>query len=113
MPPSWRKFRRMSLNRSEQTIFNYLQKQPDELRHWKSKVLAVAHLAAGPGEVARGLERELGEYVVERSQCVPLFRELNPEGMRRVSLLNLAEHLLRLWGPPAKVKPPRSGPPLP
>jgi hypothetical protein len=103
----------MSLNRYEQTIFNYLQQQPDELRHWKSKVTALAGLAEAPGKVARGLERELWDYVVERTQCVPLFRELNPEGMPRVSLLNLAEYLLRLWGPPAKVKKPRSGPPRP
>lgn len=97
----------MSLNRYEQTIFNYWQTQPDELRHWKEKVVAVAKIVAGPGEVARSLERELWEYCVERSHVVPLFRDLSGAGSQRVSLLNLAEYLLRLWGPPVKKgKPP-------
>ena len=105
----WRKSIRMSLNRYEQTMFNYLQKQPDELRHWQAKVLAVVQRpATGPGEKARSLERDLWDYFVERSEHVPLFRALSPDGPRRVSLLNLAEYLLRLWSPPVKTKSPRA-----
>ena len=98
----------MSLNRYEQTIFDYWQKQPDELRHWKTKVESVTLMTAGPGEVARELERDLWDYFVERSQCVLLFRELSADRLSRVSLLNLAEYVLRLWGPPAKIRKPLS-----
>src|SRR3982751_676243 len=96
----------MSLNRYEQTMFNYWQKQPDELNHWKSKVVDAAKASAAPGEIARDLERELWEYFAERSQHVSLFRDLSPGGLRRVSLLNLAEYVLRLWGPPPKIRKP-------
>jgi hypothetical protein len=109
MPPYAGKYSEMSLNRYEQTIFNYWQTQPDELRHWRTKVIAAAQLAAGPGEVARSLERELWEYFVERSQYVPLFRDLGTGGLRRVSLLNLAEYVLRLWSPSTRTKKPPAG----
>ena len=94
----------MSLNRYEQTLFDYWQKQPDEKRHWHTKVLEATRLVNEPGEVARGLERELWDYFAERSQHVQALRELQPGGVSRVSLLNLAEYLLRLWGPPPKPK---------
>ena len=96
----------MSLNRYEQTMFNYWQKEPDELNHWKNKVIQAAKIASAPGEVSRALERELWEYFAERSQHVPLFRDLSAGGLRRVSLLNLAEYVLRLWGPPPKNRKP-------
>ena len=105
MLPYLRNFLQMSLNRYEQTMFNYWQKQPDELSHWKSKVIAVSKVTAPPGEIARSLERDLWDYFVERSQHVPIIRDLSgPGGVRRVSLLNLAEYVLRLWGPPIKTK---------
>jgi len=94
----------MSLNRYEQVVFDYWEKQPDERRHWQTKVTAAARTAAGLGDVARTLERELWEYFVERAQHVPVFRECTTGGLKRVSLLNLAEHALRLWGPPPKPK---------
>ena len=97
----------MSLNRYEQTLFNYWENQPDERRHWQGKVLDATRLTAPPGETARALERELWDYLVERSPYVPRLRELSQGGMRRVSLLNLAEYLIRLWGPPPK---PRKSP---
>jgi hypothetical protein len=92
----------MSLNRYEQTLFNYWQNQPDERRHWQSKVVELTRVAAAPGEAARTLERELWEHFVERSPHVPSLRELSFGGLPRVSLLNLAEHIIRLWGPPPK-----------
>jgi hypothetical protein len=97
----------MSLNRYEQTMFDYWEKQPDERRHWQAKVVAATHgVAVDPGQVARALERELWEYFLERAQHVPLFRDLDAAGLRRISLLNLADHLVRLWGPPPKPKKP-------
>ncbi len=100
----------MSLNRYEQALFDYWEKQPDERRHWQTKVAEATRIAREPGEGARALERELWEHFAERSQHVPALRELGAGGLRRVSLLNLAEHLIRLWGPPPKPKRP-SGPP--
>jgi hypothetical protein len=96
----------MSLNRYEQLMFDYWEMQPDERRHWQAKVAAATQGAAEPGEVARALERELWEYFVERAQHVARFRELDTGGLRRVSLLNLADHVIRLWGPPPKPKKP-------
>jgi hypothetical protein len=100
----------MSLNRYEQALFDYWDKQPDERRHWQAKVVGTARLSAAPGEAARTLERELWEHFTERCPHVPALRELSAGGLRRVSLLNLAEHLLRLWGPPPKPKKPASPP---
>jgi len=92
----------MSLNRYEEALFSYWEKSPDERRHWQGKVTDAARSAGQPGESARTLERELWDHFVERSPHVPALRELGVGGLRRVSLLNLAEHIIRLWGPPPK-----------
>ena len=97
----------MSLNRYEQTLFNYWENQPDERRHWQGKVGDTVRAVTAPGAAARTLERELWDYFVERSPHVPRLRELSAGGLRRVSLLNLAEYIIRLWGPPPK---PREAP---
>ena len=94
----------MSLNRYEQTLFDYWQNQPDERRYWQSKIVDATRVAAASGDVARRLERDLWDYFAERSQHVTCLRELNTGGLRRVSLLNLAEYLIRLWGPLPKPK---------
>lgn len=96
----------MSLNRYEQTIFDYWDRHSDERRHWQGKVTELTRNAAPAGELARALERELWDYLVERSQHVPTLRDLRLEGVHRVSLLNLAEHVIRLWGPPPKPRKP-------
>jgi hypothetical protein len=95
----------MSLNRYEQTLFDYWERQVDERRHWQGKTMEAARSRGLPGEAARALERELWEYFVERSPHVPALRDLNLGGVRRVSLQNLAELMLRLWGPVPKPKP--------
>ena len=94
----------MSLNRYEQALFDYWESQADECRHWQNRVTGITHGAAQPIEAARALERELWDYFVERSQHVGRLRELSPGGLQRVSLLNLSEHVIRLWGPPPKPK---------
>jgi hypothetical protein len=98
----------MSLNRYEQTIFDYWDQQPDERRHWQTKVLELTRHGASP-DLARALERELWAYLVERTPHVPALRNLSPPS--RVSLLNLAEYILRLWGPVPKPRKP-AGPSL-
>jgi hypothetical protein len=96
----------MSLNRFEQALFDYWESQADERCHWQTKVAGLTPDAAQPVEAARALERELWDYFVERSQHVGRLRELSPGGLQRVSLLNLSEHVIRLWGPPPKPKKP-------
>ena len=96
----------MSLNRYEQAVFDYWERAPDERRHWQTKVADLTRGAAMPVGLARGLERELWEYLTERSAHVPTLRELRLEDVHRVSLLNLAEHVIRLWGPPPKPRKP-------
>ena len=95
----------MSLNRTEQMVFDYLQAQPDEKRHWHDKVCKVSARARDPHAAALELEAELWRYFEERSAVASPFREVAlREGLRRISLRNLAEYLLRLWAP-VKVKP--------
>jgi cation transport regulator ChaB len=107
MPPWPVKTRpNMSLNRYEEALFSYWEKNPDERRHWQGKVTDAARVATQAGETARTLERELWEHFVERGPHVPALRELGAVGLRRVSLLNLAEHIIRLWGPPPKPRKP-------
>lgn len=96
----------MSLNRYEQAIFDYWDRAPDERRHWQTKVTELTRGAAVPVERARGLERELWDYLTERSEHVESLCDLRLEAGRRVSLLNLAEHMIRLWGPPVKPRKP-------
>lgn len=94
----------MSLNRYEQALFDYWAKQPEEQRHWQAKVVAQARAVGDQGEIARALERELWDYFRERAEHVAVLRDLQLG--RRVSLLNLADYVLRLWGPPRKSKNP-------
>jgi hypothetical protein len=95
----------MSLNRYEQALFDYWEKQPDERRHWMAKVTEMTR-AQSSAAAARPLERELWAYLVERREHVPQLRSLALAGLPRVSLLNLAEHVLRVWGPPPKPRKP-------
>ncbi len=96
----------MSLNRYEQALHAYVESHPDELRHWQTKVRDILRLQPGAGVAARGLERELWNYFAERSEHVPSLSALHTGGVRRVSLLNLAEYLCRIWGPPLLPKRP-------
>lgn len=95
----------MSLNRYEQAVFEYWEKQPDERRHWVAKVTEMARTQSAV-EAARPLERELWEYFVERREHVPELRNTNLQGLSRVSMLNLAEHIIRSWGPAPKPRKP-------
>jgi hypothetical protein len=105
MPPWCCKNRaEMSLNRYEQTLFSYWEQQPDERRHWQAKVVEMTRGSDVPVEFARALERELWSHFVERSPHVPALRALGVTTTQRVSLLNLAEYIIRLWGPLPKPK---------
>jgi len=102
----------MSLNRSEQRLFEYVQRHPEERQHWQAKVQKLAAAVQDPHEAARRLEGEMWRYYEERSTVVPALREVaQREGMQRTSMKNLAEHLLRLWVAPRPKK--TAAPPTP
>ncbi len=104
----------VSLNRLEQSLFDYVQKHPEERHHWLQKVRAVSARATDPHAASLQLDAELWYYLSERAAVVAELRQaLQPTPARRISLRNLAEHLIRLWAPPrAKPKPSHATPRL-
>jgi hypothetical protein len=94
----------VSLNRIEQIVFDYWSSHPEERRHWQTKALEFSRRPSATGEVARELERELKDYVAERCAHVPALRSAQPPGAMPTRLLNLSEHILRLWGAPKAKK---------
>lgn len=92
----------MSLNRNEQLVYDYLQAQPEERRHWENVVKReAARAGTDPHSAAFTLEGELWRYYVERAGVTEPFRSVaRREGLARTSMRNLAELLLRLWAPP-------------
>jgi hypothetical protein len=95
----------MSLNPGEQRIFDYLQSNRDEGRFWREKIRAAAARTPDHHALAARLDLDLRHYHEERSAVVAHFREKSDrESMRRMSMRNLAELLLRLWTDPKPKK---------
>jgi hypothetical protein len=94
----------MSLNRSEQQVLAYIQRNPEERHYWEQKVRAVAVAEADVHAASLVLDAQLWGYVQERARVVAEFREYGPmpgsATAKRISLRNLAEYLLRMWLPP-------------
>lgn len=102
----------MSLNRNEQLVYDYLQAQPDERRHWEGVVKREVARAADPHAATVSLEGELWRYYVERAGVAEPFRgAARREGLARTSMRNLAELLVRLWAPPAPQPASQTGSP--
>jgi hypothetical protein len=101
----------VSLNRSEQLLYDYVQGQTEERQHWQNKVRAlVAQSPDMPGAVAR-LDAELWRYYLERSEVAPVFiAAARAYGLKRTSMKNLAEYLVRLWTEPRPRKPAAADP---
>jgi len=93
----------MSLNRTEQQLFDHILGHADERQHWEMKVreLLRAKAPAGGGQIAPAvLAEELWRYHLERLGTHASYRQTaGREGTQRTSMRNLAEHLLRVWGP--------------
>jgi|HubBroStandDraft_1064217.scaffolds.fasta_scaffold392107_2 hypothetical protein len=96
----------MSLNRSEQMLYDYVQGQSEERQYWQNKVRGiVADSAEIPGAVVR-IDAELWRYYLERSEVTPVFMAAaRSHGLKRTSMKNLAEFLVRLWTEPKPRKP--------
>ena len=94
---------RMSLNASEQMIFDYVQRHPDERHYWVEKVQKTSARSVDDYEAARLLETDLWRYFEERSGVASPFKEVAArQGLRRTSMRNLAELLVRLWTQPRR-----------
>src|SRR4051812_1309450 len=95
----------MSLNRCEQRIFDYLQGHREERHCWEGKVQTVCRTEGDDHVAAERLATELWRYYEERSAVASPFREaVKAEGLRRTSMKNLAELLIRLWTEPRPKK---------
>ena len=95
----------MSLNASEQMIFDYMQGHPDERHYWLEKVQKTSARSRDDFEAAKELELDLWRYFEERSAVASPFKEVaRREGVRRTSMRNLAELLVRLWVQPRPKK---------
>lgn len=91
---------RVSLNRYEQILSNYVETHPEEKRYWTAQVTDLAKRSTRREEAALRLNALLWEYFEERSRYQSPFREIVvAEGMGRISMLNLSEYWLRLWAP--------------
>ena len=101
----------VSLNRSEQRLFDYLQSNRDERQHWEQKVRSEVRENFDEHAACRRLEAELWRYYLERSAVAAPFKEAaRHEGLTRTSMRNLAELLVRLWTEPRRMpKPSESG----
>jgi hypothetical protein len=98
----------MSLNNVEQILFDYLQHHTEERHFWQAKVRELMEKSDNDFAAATGLAQGLWMYYEERCRAVPLFHEAYArEGLRRISLRNLAEHLMRIWGPVRPARPNR------
>lgn len=97
----------MSLNRSEQRVFDYLQGHPDERHYWVGKVQNTCRSAENDHVAVARLETELWRYYEERSAVASPFKEVaRVEGLKRTSMKNLAELMVRLWVEPRPKKKP-------
>lgn len=107
----------MSLNRFEQLVFDYLRGHADERQYWQDKVRRIVTQSDSVPQAAGRLDGEFWRYFQERSDSIPTFKSMiSPSPPRRVSMLNLAELLIRQWteSKSGKAKPSSddtSGPP--
>jgi hypothetical protein len=95
----------VSLNRSEQILYDYMQSKHEERQFWFGKVQSIAGASLEiPDAVAR-IDSELWRYYLERSEVVPVFKSaVKAWGTKRTSMKNLAEYLVRLWTEPRPKK---------
>jgi hypothetical protein len=100
----------MSLNRSEQMLYDYVQGHKDERQHLLDKVRGIVARSAETPEAVSRIDAELWRYFEERSAVVPEFAAAaRAYGLRRTSMKNLSEHLVRLWTEPKPRKPAQTG----
>ena len=91
----------MSLNRSEQRLFDYWEGHRDERHFWVEKVRSIVRQTGDDRVATSQLEGELWRYYLERSAVAAPFKDAAMhEGLQRISMKNLAELIIRLWTEP-------------
>jgi hypothetical protein len=99
----------MSLNRVELAIHEYIKRHPDERQYIHDKVRGIAAAADETPKAVSRIDTELWRYYEERSAVVPSFKEAaRAYGLRRTSMKNLAELLIRLWTEPKAKRAPEA-----
>ncbi len=99
--------RRVSLNRTEHTLFAYLEGHAEERQFWQAKVRELMSTSRDGAAIARALAGELRRYAGERGSvgAIPA-QVMDDKGLAHSSFLNLAEYLMRIWGPPRPARRP-------
>ena len=98
---------RMSLNRGEQVLCDYVESHPEERSFWVERVRRAAAQQPDRVGATRWLAEELQQYHAERLAMVPALAAQTTGGvLPRTSLMNLAEYWLRLWAEPKPAKRP-------
>jgi hypothetical protein len=88
----------MSLNRCEHYLFEYIQTHKEEGQYWQGKVHSFTRKNLDIHEMAAELEQGLWAYYLERAGGSPKFAQGMPsKDLKRTSMRNLADHLIRLW----------------
>jgi len=99
----------VSLNRSEQMLHDYVLGHKEERQHLQDKVRAIVAASAQSHEAVARIDAELWRYYEERSAVAPVFvAAARAYGLKRTSMKNLAEYLVRLWTDPKPRKPART-----
>jgi len=100
----------MSLNRSEQILYDYIRRHPEERQYIQNKVQVISRGSSSAEAAASRIDAELWRYYEERSSHVPALTEAGGRpGPGRISMKNLAEYLVRIWTEPRPRERPREG----
>ncbi|MBC2606532.1 hypothetical protein [Pelagicoccus albus] len=99
----------MSLNRYEQMLHDYIDSLPEEKRYWTSRVVEIEKSNTRREATALQLNSELWDYFEERSRHEPDFSRVVESGGSKLSMLNLAEYLIRIWGAPSPLPKTKDG----
>lgn len=94
----------MSLNRYEQLLYDYIGSWPEEERFWRDRVLEIANGNSRRESAALSLNAELWDYFEERARHETELQQVVSVSRSKLSMLNLAEYLLRMWGPVAPAR---------
>jgi len=96
----------MSLNQTEQTLFAYLESHVEERQFWQAKVRELMSASRNDPATAAALAGELRRYGEERGSVGALPVQVHDKkGLELSGFRNLAEHLMRIWGPPRAPRP--------
>jgi hypothetical protein len=87
-------------------LYDYVQGQGEERQYWRDKVHSIVRELPDAAAAAARLDSELWRYYLERSEVAPVFiASARAHGLKRTSMKNLAEYLIRMWTEPRPKRP--------